>query len=691
MKAYTLTVIGLGLLLSALHSQNGSPPPQRLALLIGIDQYSYLPQKLWLGGAGNDVDLLDRTLRKNLAMPADDILKLTDAQATRRRILRAFQAISAQTKGRGGQVVVVFSGYGSRRLNGNSYQPTIVPADGSPVNSDRDIGAGEIISWLRRLAAHKTRVMVIYDCGHSCAGHEYTGLRSRYLERPGSASAKENPLPCRLPEGIIIIGAGNNGERLWSRPRSGGKIHGWLSYYLAKAIERHAGRFFSYPVVFGELKQMYARLPAAPLPYLLGKNQQKLFAAPGRGWSLPLLVTAVDNQPQRLTVDLGGGSLRGITPGSLFALVRHEQSWQPPAAPGDKYFVVQISQVTDLASQATLISRHRRQQLTGVLPPGIDRCRGPISSLYPGWQAIELVHNYDDWRLRLVAISAKNGKAALPADKPVAATLNRLAAARVIRLVDSADHADALVQVAHNHLSIAWTTASSRASGLPRQPPREIASFAVSAHRDYSPRLERILLRLCRVRNLLALAPLANNLSAIARLVRIRWDGRHWQISGSLALGAASLIPRLRHGDKFGIEFSNAGEQPVYPTIIHIDSQAQIKHLFPTNGRQAAVAVKTTSLLVALQADTSQTRGRETAKILVTSEPQDFSDDEMTGLAQTRSANGRPQSHPLAGYLSLARIIAPLVDGQSLPLRRDAYVLKAPARWAAINLVWEVE
>ena len=179
--------------------------------------------------------------------------------------------------------------------------------------------------------------------------------------------------------------------------------------------------------------------------------------------------------------------------------------------------------------------------------------------------------------------------------------------------------------------------------------------------------------------------------SATARLARIRWDDRHWQISGSLALGAASLIPRLRHGDKFGIEFSNVGEQAVYPTIIHIDSQAQIKHLFPTNGRQAPVAGKTTSLLVALQADTSQTRGRETAKILVTTEPQDFSDDEMTGLAQTRSANGRPQSHPLAGYLSLARIIAPLVEGQSLPLRRDAYVLKAPARWAAINLVWEVE
>ena len=406
------------------------------------------------------------------------------------------------------------------------------------------------------------------------------------------------------------------------------------------------------------------------------------------------------NQPQRLTVNLGGGSLRGITPGSLFALVRHEQSWQPPADPGDKYFVAQISQVADLTSQATLISRHRRQQLTGLLPQGIDCCRGPISSLYPGWRAIELVHNYDDWRLRLLVTSAKNGNATIPADKsagPLATTLKRLAAARVIRLVDSADHADALIQVKQNHLSVAWAasrlpTTSPTESGLLRQPPAsEIASLAVSAHSDYSPRLERILLRLCRVRNLLALAPLANDLPVTARLVGIRWDGQHWQITGSLAASAASLFPRLHHGEKFGIEFSNAGEQPVYPTIIHIDSTAGIKHLFPTNGIQAQVPGETTSLLVALQADTSQTRGRETAKILVTSEPQDFSDDEMTGLAQTRSATGLPQSHPLAGYFSLARIIAPLVDGQLLPLRRDAYVLKSPARWAAINLVWEVE
>ena len=296
MKPYTLTVIGLGLLLTALNSQNVSAPPKRLALLIGIDKYSYLHQKLWLGGAGNDVDLLARALRKNLAMVANDIWRLTDAQATRSSILQAFQAITAQTKGRDGQVVVLFSGYGSHRPHGNSYESTIVPYDGSPVNSDHDIGAGEIISWLRQLATHKTRVMVIYDCGHSCPGQEYSGLRSRYLKRPRSALASKNPQPCQLPEGIIIIGASNNGERIWQRPRSGGKIHGWLSHYLAKAIERHSERFFSYPVLFGELKQMYARLPAAPLPYLLGKNQKSysplpVQVVPGRCWS-PRCITS---------------------------------------------------------------------------------------------------------------------------------------------------------------------------------------------------------------------------------------------------------------------------------------------------------------------------------------------------------------------------------------------------------------
>ncbi len=151
---------------------------RKRALLIGINQYAAKEDNssssnswLTLHGCLNDVELQKELLIHRLGFAPQDIVTLTDLQATRTNIANAIaEHLVAQTLP-DDLVLIHFSGYGSRL---GSYD-TLVPVDGglppSPTNqkgsnsstSLQDIPLTEWQSWLQLIATE--RLINVIDAG----------------------------------------------------------------------------------------------------------------------------------------------------------------------------------------------------------------------------------------------------------------------------------------------------------------------------------------------------------------------------------------------------------------------------------------------------------------------------------------------------------------------------------------------
>ncbi|WP_315788914.1 caspase family protein [Fischerella sp. JS2] len=111
------------------------PSPRKLALLVGINQYSESPA---LNGCLVDVELQKEVLIHRCGFQASDILSLTDEQASREFIEAAFLEHLIRQAKPGDLVVFHFSGYGSRVRLGNTpeaIQNALVPVDGIEAKS----------------------------------------------------------------------------------------------------------------------------------------------------------------------------------------------------------------------------------------------------------------------------------------------------------------------------------------------------------------------------------------------------------------------------------------------------------------------------------------------------------------------------------------------------------------------------
>jgi hypothetical protein len=145
---------------------------RKRALLIGINQYDAKEESqnaaattngwLPLHGCVNDVELQKELLIHRFGFAPQDIVTLTDREATRSNIADAISThLVAQTLP-DDLVIVHFSGHGSRLGNYN----TLVPVDsGLPQNSEnlRDITEQEWQGWLQAIATD--RILNVIDAG----------------------------------------------------------------------------------------------------------------------------------------------------------------------------------------------------------------------------------------------------------------------------------------------------------------------------------------------------------------------------------------------------------------------------------------------------------------------------------------------------------------------------------------------
>ncbi len=170
------------------------PNKRKLALLIGINQYDAKGDWLPLNGCVTDVELQRELLIHRFGFNPIDIVTLTDHQATKSAIAQAFvEHLIAQALP-GDNVVVHFSGHGSRVGHHN----TLVPVDsGMP-------GAGEVINdllddtlwqWLSAIATD--HITCVLDTGYTNPGTPVVGnfrIRARPSRRDWQIAPEDQAL-----------------------------------------------------------------------------------------------------------------------------------------------------------------------------------------------------------------------------------------------------------------------------------------------------------------------------------------------------------------------------------------------------------------------------------------------------------------------------------------------------------------
>lgn len=164
------------------------PSPRKLALLIGINQYSQ--QRLY--GCVTDVDLQRELLIHRFGFQPSDILCLTDEQATKDKIETAFLEHLIKFVQPGDVVVFHFSGYGSRvKLEtSESRQNALVPVNAEWLAQENKIVnclLEETLLLMLRSLATDNITAVLDTSYYDPINIQPTGLRNRVRPMPQQA------------------------------------------------------------------------------------------------------------------------------------------------------------------------------------------------------------------------------------------------------------------------------------------------------------------------------------------------------------------------------------------------------------------------------------------------------------------------------------------------------------------------
>ncbi|MEM7553099.1 MAG: caspase family protein [Cyanobacteria bacterium P01_A01_bin.84] len=149
-------------------AQNGG---RKLALLVGINEYTNGINPLY--GCVNDVRLQQELLIRRFNFKPQDIVTLTDAQATRQNILTQFEKHLIDKAKPGDTVVFHFSGHGSRVADPDKDSPDGLNSTLIPIDSGLPSGGGVVQDimghtlFLLMYALKTENVTVVLDSCHS--------------------------------------------------------------------------------------------------------------------------------------------------------------------------------------------------------------------------------------------------------------------------------------------------------------------------------------------------------------------------------------------------------------------------------------------------------------------------------------------------------------------------------------------
>ena len=368
--------LAAGVALLAL-SALAAPKERRRALLVGINDYSasglraprnaVVPDRDWanLDGSVNDVRLMRDLLIARHGLAPEDIVMLTDRQATRAAMERAMATHLLASARKGDVLLFYYSGHGSQVRNtlsseADKLDESLVPADsrvGAP-----DLRDKELRRVFNRILDRGARLTVVLDACHSGSGARGLsgGLRHRGVRADMRDAADGANEPRPEDRGALVLAATEDFDLAHETLDENGQIRGAFSWALARAL-RDAGRDEAASDTFLRAQARLRTEMPAQNPVLAGRAEER---------ATPFLGTSGDPRRSRpgiaietISTDgvckLLGGWAHGLTVGTRLRVA---------GSPGVELEVTSL--VGAGRAEARLARVRQRASVTPELRPG---------------------------------------------------------------------------------------------------------------------------------------------------------------------------------------------------------------------------------------------------------------------------------------------------------------------------------
>lgn len=371
LAALGLSEAGLSILTHQYQKVLAEPTRRKLALLVGINQYRTAP----LSGCLTDVELQQELLMHRFGFQPQDILTLTDQQATRDAIATAFVSHLTEQAQPGDVVVFHFSGYGSSvSLDGNETQTSLVTIDEPVQQQDvlvvRDLLEDTLLLLLQSLATDK--VTTILDTSYTAPAKPLLGslrvrtrppgtpvqpdvteldVQEQLLSRKGIDSPQDkvrqrDRLGVQRRSGQfpgVLLAAAEPG-RLATEARWSGFNAGLLTYALTQQLWQTTAPT-TLRVCFGRVREQVEQL-AGPeqKPQLGGQKGQEPALQPYHLPTIPDIgadgvVTAIDDKTKTVYLWLGGLPLPLLEQYGAFSLLSLADSHPTPLDSAARWYL----------------------------------------------------------------------------------------------------------------------------------------------------------------------------------------------------------------------------------------------------------------------------------------------------------------------------------------------------------------
>lgn len=347
------------------------PAPQRHALLVGCTKYPYCKRVKELHGPLNDVPLFSRVLTERFGFEEKNIVRLLGwpedpaQRPTHQNIVQAFEQLVEKADA-GAQIVILMTGHGTQvpipdtqlnPLDPKNPEPdgldeVFLPADVTKWSTNglgNAIRDDQIGRWLDAMRDKGASVWILFDCCHS-------GTITRGDEIPRSAAQDDLEVPAEVRQKIrpAAVQPGNPHNEVAAIERTGprnssegsvtafyaaqpfeeapelprpsgaarvpGNYYGLLTYVVSQALlEQPEGRSLTYrdlsQIVLGRYRA--ERGSRGPTPLFDIRENRKVLGLIAEQWPRRASLVYERHDGELRVV---GGTLRGLTPGSVLRL-----------------------------------------------------------------------------------------------------------------------------------------------------------------------------------------------------------------------------------------------------------------------------------------------------------------------------------------------------------------------------------
>ncbi|HEY2016445.1 MAG TPA: caspase family protein, partial [Bryobacteraceae bacterium] len=226
---------------AAIKAAEISPDAKSYALMIGISQYQKLPKELWLQFADADAKTFGQHLAsvRGGGIPADQMVVLTNEEATTAAIRNAFQTFLKNRAGKKDTVFILIAGHGTVDSRG----AFILTYDSDPQDlSTTAIPMTEIQALVDDELSKVGRVVLLADVARAAnIGNLKTATIGSAVEKLGEAPG----------EMLGLMGA--RPRELSQEGMQFGGGHGAFTYALVKGLEGSADKNDDRAVTAGEI------------------------------------------------------------------------------------------------------------------------------------------------------------------------------------------------------------------------------------------------------------------------------------------------------------------------------------------------------------------------------------------------------------------------------------------------------